>query len=153
MDRPSFRAGVGLLVGDGEGNVLAIERADHPGSWQLPQGGIEDGEEPRDAAVRELEEETGLTLRDVDLVEEASLWVAYELPERHRTAKTGRGQAQKWFLFRVRDREAASRAHPADSEVRSVAWRPFAGVVAEVIPFRLPVYRWLVEEFGEALRR
>jgi putative (di)nucleoside polyphosphate hydrolase len=146
-----LRAGVGILVSDGTGRVLAIERRDHSGSWQLPQGGIEEDETPREAALRELREETGLRPADVELVREARLWIAYVLPEKLRSKKTGWGQAQKWFLFRTRSAGAKRRARPGDREASRVAWKPLSEVVRKVVAFRRPVYEWLAGEFGRDL--
>lgn len=100
-----FRAGVVLVVRRENGDLLAFERADVPGAWQLPQGGLDEGEEPLAAAWRELEEETGLNRSDVRLVVELAEWIAYEWPDdirsRVKDARHRRGQIQKWFLFGV----------------------------------------------------
>lgn len=99
-----FRAGVVIVVRHPDlRRVLAFERADAPGSWQLPQGGLDQGEEPIEAAWRELGEETGLGPRQVEARAEFPDWVAYEWPAeimqvRGRDGRR-RGQIQKWFLF------------------------------------------------------
>ena len=76
----TFRANVGVVVADHAGRVLALSRAGRPGAWQLPQGGLDMGEEPEAAAWRELEEETGLDAEQVELVAEHPRWLTYELP-------------------------------------------------------------------------
>lgn len=105
MSAQVFRASVVLIVRRENGDLLAFERADVPGAWQLPQGGLDIGEEPVDAAWRELGEETGLGPHQVRLVHELPEWIAYEWPKDIRQrAKDGdrrRGQIQKWFLFGV----------------------------------------------------
>lgn len=96
-----FRAGVGIAVVHANGKLLALRRADVPEKvWQLPQGGLKLGEEPEAAMWRELEEETGLTRDNCELVAASEDWLAYELPEAFRTSKVGRGQVQRWYLCR-----------------------------------------------------
>lgn len=63
-----FRAGVGAVIIGSDGRVLAFERADTPGAWQLPQGGLEDGEDPLTAVLREIEEEVGLRRERLELI-------------------------------------------------------------------------------------
>lgn len=100
-----FRASVVLIVRREDGDLLAFERCDVPDAWQLPQGGLDVGEEPLDAAWRELAEETGLGPEQVRLVHELPEWIAYEWPAdiraRDKDGERRRGQIQKWFLFGV----------------------------------------------------
>jgi putative (di)nucleoside polyphosphate hydrolase len=103
LDRgETFRAGVGMLVAAADGKLLALERSDVRGAWQLPQGGLELGEDLETAAWRELQEEVALTRQEVDLVDRHLPWLGYELPVEHRSHKTGRGQVHAWFLFRLK---------------------------------------------------
>jgi 8-oxo-dGTP pyrophosphatase MutT (NUDIX family) len=104
MSSQHFRAGVVIVVRHPDlRRILAFERVDVPGSWQLPQGGLEAGEEPIDGAWRELMEETGLGPRDVVAESEFPEWLAYEWPSevRLRNGRDGRrvGQVQRWFIF------------------------------------------------------
>jgi len=148
-DGQFFRAGVGIVVTDGRGHVLALERADLAGAWQFPQGGLEAGEEPLDAALRELWEETGLTAADVELVDQTSDWLPYELPAPYRSAKTGRGQVQRWFLFQTEGGTIVLAPGPAGgSEVRAVAWTSFDTLIDGVVEFRADVYQRVAERFG-----
>ena len=140
-----FRANVGLAVIDGAGRVLALERREQPGSWQLPQGGLDGGEEPAAAAWRELAEETGLTADDVELVAELDEWLAYELPTEMRSAKTGRGQVQRWFAFRLR-REVELRGD--GKEAAGFAWMTMEAITEKVIEFRRPIYRKVAAWLG-----
>ncbi len=97
-----FRAGVVAVVERGDRNVLAFERADARGQWQLPQGGLLAGEEPADGAWRELREETGLGPEHVRLDGEYGEWVAYQWPRRLLVERGGGiriGQIQRWFFF------------------------------------------------------
>lgn len=133
-----FRANVAAIVVNIEGKVMAFERNDLPGQWQLPQGGIDEGETPEEAAWRELEEETGLGSDDVDLVDEFAEWTAYAYPTGVRN--NGRiGQAQRWFTFRVR--HEAVEPTPDGVEFRDWKWVTRAWLVDHVAAFRLSSYR------------
>src|SRR5690349_2014681 len=101
MPKPHFRAGVITVVRRSDGQVLAFERADLTGEWQLPQGGIETGETPEQAAWRELREETGLSKHDVTLVDQHADWTVYEWPADMRSSQRI-GQVHRWFFFEPR---------------------------------------------------
>ena len=154
MAAQSFRAGVVMVVRREDGAILVGERSDAPGSWQLPQGGVDPGESPVEAAWRELHEETGLTDIDVRLVSELPDWIVYEWPAELRTStrKFGdavRGQAQKWFLFGVippADGSDDGHAHHLNPRVdgrefRSWSWMDPHALVDAVIEWRRDAYR------------
>lgn len=145
-----FRAGVGVVVTDGRGRVLVIERTDVPGALQLPQGGLEAGEEPHEASLRELKEETGLLPDDVELVHVGPGWLAYELPPQHRSPKTGRGQVQQWFLYRLKPGRAPRESF-SSQEARRIDWLPLSQIIEGAVDFRKPVYRQMAEAFGPLL--
>jgi len=146
-----FRAGVVIVVRHPDTRqVLAFERSDSPGSWQLPQGGLIDDEEPIEGAWRELTEETGLDERHVVARAEYPDWVAYEWPKdylgKQRPPKPGdsargrrRGQVQKWFLFDV----LAADVEPTPDGSEFVAWQWVepAWLVEHVIDWRREAYR------------
>jgi putative (di)nucleoside polyphosphate hydrolase len=142
-----FRAGVGAVIVDGDGLVLVGERRDRPGAWQFPQGGIEAGEEPEDAVFREIDEETGMTRADLKLLARHPSWLCYELPPRLRSPKTGLGQAQRWFLFRLKSRRPGL-LPPAHPEFRRYAWVTFDSAVRRAVSFKRPVYRSVREHFA-----
>jgi putative (di)nucleoside polyphosphate hydrolase len=142
----TFRAGVGMVVLDPHGRVLALERSAVSGGWQLPQGGIEDDEEAADAMWRELREETGLTADDVEVLAELPEWLGYELPAEYRSLKTGRGQVHKWFLLRAGTEHPPVRVDTAsDAEFRSWRWTDLSKLAEDAVAFRRPVYRRLAE--------
>src|SRR5215218_9450162 len=145
---PTFRAGVGIVVMDGEGRVLVGRRRGQAAAWQFPQGGLAHAEEsPPSAALRELGEETGLRPDDVELVDDVDRWLAYELPPSLRSAKTGLGQVQRWFLARLRPGAAAVLPRAANGEFEELKWVTFPEAVDGAVDFRRPVYEVLQTRF------
>lgn len=145
----TFRAGVGALVANAAGAVLALERKDHAGALQLPQGGIERDETALDAVYRELEEETGLARTDLTLIAEHPVRLAYELPPAARSPKTGRGQAQRWYLFRISP-GAETKLRP-NEEARRLVWANLSDLAETAIEFRRPIYAALFRELWPRL--
>jgi putative (di)nucleoside polyphosphate hydrolase len=131
------------VVRRGDGDILVFERGDAPGAWQLPQGGIDIGESPEDAAWRELFEETGLSSESVTLKYVVPQWITYEWPDEIRSkAKHGdsrRGQTQKWFFFQSKDEQDVQ---PIPDGREFVAWKWVSPMAAidEVTPFRRTAY-------------
>jgi putative (di)nucleoside polyphosphate hydrolase len=142
----TFRAGVGAVITNEKRQVLACERRDIPGAWQFPQGGLDAGEEPLDAVRREIHEETGIVSGDLQLMAECPELLAYELPPHARSARTGRGQVQRWFLFAYRG--PAEVVLPAEGEFVACGWRSFDEVERQVVEFRRAIYRRLRECFS-----
>lgn len=138
MATPHFRAGVIAVVRRADGKVLAFERSDVTGEWQLPQGGLEEGESHRAAAWRELEEETGLTGEHVRLVEEYDGFTVYTWPPSMR--RNGRlGQVHRWFFFEPHREPIVPT--PDGREFRDWAWIDPAELVERVVEFRQGPYR------------
>ncbi|MGB0113701.1 MAG: NUDIX domain-containing protein [Ilumatobacteraceae bacterium] len=139
MASANFRAGVVILVTNEAGEAMVFERSDVSGSWQLPQGGIDVGESPVEAAWRELGEETALTSDDVELVGEHPRWMVYEFPEHVRSGGKRLGQAQRWFTFAVRTPDVT----PTPDGVEFVDWKwvDRDWIVEHVVDFRRTVYR------------
>ena len=134
-----------MVVDPATRRVLVLRRADvrDTAAWQLPQGGLREGESPRDAVVREVEEETGLTSADYSIAAESEEWLVYELPADYRSAKTGRGQAQKWFLLELRSADA--RIEPDRVEFDGSRWVPVDDLESLAAPFRRSIYRRLID--------
>lgn len=142
MGSAQFRAGVVIAVTNSRDQVLAFERSDVPGAWQLPQGGIDVGEAPIEAAWRELGEETGLDADHVRLVREHPDWVAYEFPAHVRGERKRIGQVQRWFVFEVVDDDV----QPVPDGVEFVAWKwvDRSWLVDQVVEFRRDAYRRVI---------
>ena len=157
---PSYRACVGLAIFNRDGGVFLGQRRSGPEtgdlahSWQMPQGGIDPGETPLQAAVRELYEETNI--RSVSLLAEAEDWLRYDLPEPLAArAWKGRyrGQAQKWFAFRFEGEEAEiDVAHPGGGghkpEFEAWRWERLERVPELIVPFKRDVYQQVAEAFS-----
>ena len=150
-----YRSGVGVMLLNGEGKVFVAARIDNPAdAWQMPQGGIEDGEEPWPAALRELEEETGIGPKLVELVAQCAERLRYDLPDEWRPRLWGgkwKGQAQHWYLARFlgsdRDVNLATE-HP---EFREWKWVEPAQLPELIVPFKRDLYRRLLSEFAPLL--
>jgi putative (di)nucleoside polyphosphate hydrolase len=137
---------------NGRRRVLVFERADKPGAWQFPQGGLKRRETWRQAVYREIKEETGFSARDLRLLGTYPEPLVYELPARAQSPKTGLGQVQRWFYFRLvhEDREPPM---PRDSEFQAWRWMSFGMLLRSVVAFRRPVYRRLRTHFRSISRR
>jgi putative (di)nucleoside polyphosphate hydrolase len=153
MPRPSryFRAGVGAVIADARGRVLALERTDVRGAWQFPQGGLEKKEEPLEAAFREIKEETGIRRKALKLLGKHPELLVYELPRRSQSKKSGLGQVQYWFYFATKKPDTPIRL-PRGGEFRAETWVPFDRVVRTAVSFRKPVYRKLRDHFNNTFR-
>ena len=142
----TFRAGVGAVILNKGGLVLGLERKDIPGAWQLPQGGLDADESPLQAVKREVLEETGIEEKDLELLATAPRWLAYELPEGARTKKIGRGQVQRWFLFRFTGSDEAITLGDK-KEFRAWEWTSMAELASKIVSFKQPLYQELAEYF------
>ena len=155
-----YRLCVGLMILNADGLVWVGRRVaepdgetgDRPQLWQMPQGGIDKGEEPIAAARREIFEETGM--ESLKLIEEAPDWVKYDLPaDRIGITWKGRyrGQTQKWFAFRFHGDEREIRVNPPPdghpAEFDAWAWRPMADLPGLIVPFKRKVYEEVVATF------
>ncbi len=149
MAGPHFRAGVVAVVRRVDGRIMAFERSDLPGQWQLPQGGLEAGESPVQAAWREMAEETGLGPDDVVLSAELPDWTVYEWP-RHALDSKRLGQAHRWFFFDVVD--DAIEPSPDGSEFSTWRWVEPEWLIDNVVAFRRSSYQRALGRERDAAR-
>lgn len=138
MSSRHFRAGVVIVVRRPDGRVMAFERSDRAGQWQLPQGGLKGGEQPEAAAWRELREETALGPEHVALTGEYPTWTVYEWPHDVVAGGARLGQAHRWFFFEPLSADIA--ATPDGREFRDWRWVEPSWLIAHVAEFRRPNY-------------
>ncbi|NKD77009.1 RNA pyrophosphohydrolase [Haematospirillum sp. H1815] len=148
-----WRPCAGIMLVNQRNEVFVAQRLDtEQNAWQMPQGGIDRGEDPRDAALRELKEEIGTN--KAEIIAEMEEWVRYDLPD-DLIGKVWkgrwRGQEQKWFLMRFtgHDRDIClDTEHPEFSDWR---WVPLRDVPDLVVPFKQAIYRQVCAAFAPHL--
>ncbi|MBM85175.1 MAG: RNA pyrophosphohydrolase [Rhodospirillaceae bacterium] len=149
-----YRPCVGILLFNHLGEVFVGRRNDVSGrAWQMPQGGIDVNEDPRNAAIRELYEETGV--RTVEIVAESGEWLTYNYPPdiaRLSFAKKFRGQCQKWFAMRFLGSEAEIDLGFSHAEFDAWKWVDIECLPALIVDFKRPVYTAVVAEFRDLAR-
>lgn len=152
-----YRKNVGLVLINAEGLVFAGQRLDNPGhAWQMPQGGIDAGERPKEAALRELQEETGVRPELVEKLAKTEDWLVYDLPEELIGTIWGgkyRGQKQKWFLFRFLGQDSDVNIATEHPEFSVWRWMEPAELVEKIVPFKRAVYEQVFDSFAEYLKK
>ena len=154
-ERP-YRPGVGIMMINRKNFVFVGQRiADVSSAWQMPQGGINAGEEPVEAMHRELYEETAV--QDVILLKEAHEWYSYDLPIEIMDevwAGRYRGQRQRWYLVRfLGSDQEIDIAHTDNPEFCDWKWAPMSDLAQNVVAFKRRMYMQLVEEFSSFLSK
>ncbi|MFT4716028.1 MAG: putative (di)nucleoside polyphosphate hydrolase [Paracoccaceae bacterium] len=146
-----YRPCVGMMICNLDGQIFAGQRLDsNMDAWQMPQGGIEKGEDPREAALRELEEETGIPESSVEILAETADWIPYELPH-HLVPKLWngkyRGQKQRWFLMRFLGDDSLINIQTKHPEFSRWCWLPPEDLLSRIVPFKRDTYERVIREF------
>ena len=157
MSALAYRPCAGFMLANRQGKIFVGQRIDsqHLGAWQMPQGGIDPGEDTREAALRELNEETGIGAHLVDVLAQTKEPLRYDLPEELIGKLWGgkyRGQEQHWFLGRFTgdDDDVNLEAHDPP-EFASWQWAEPEELPNLIVPFKREVYRAVVREFRELI--
>jgi putative (di)nucleoside polyphosphate hydrolase len=154
-DLPFYRPAVGMMLVNPAGLAFIGRRIDMPAglaAWQMPQGGIDPGESPREAAFRELKEEVGTD--KADILAETGGWLHYDLPSdiaSRMWSGRWRGQRQKWFLMRFTGEDADINPTTEHPEFDAWEWVEPARLPELIVPFKRQLYRELLAEFSPHL--
>jgi len=147
-----FRPCVGVMLVNAEGKVFVGQRIDRDqDAWQMPQGGIDPGEDVTGAALRELREETGVTPDKVIMVAQTEAPLRYDLPADvvpHIWGGRYRGQAQTWVLMRFTGRDSDIDIATEHPEFSAWKWIDPAELVSAIVPFKRRVYEQVLEQLG-----
>ena len=147
-----YRAAVGIMLLNSRGEVFVARRCDIPTmpAWQMPQGGIDPGETPRQAALRELKEEIGTA--KAEIIGESRGWLHYDLPIELAGSVWGgryRGQRQKWFVMRFTGRDSDINVATEHAEFDAWQWVAPFRLPELIVPFKRRLYIDILAEFHE----
>jgi putative (di)nucleoside polyphosphate hydrolase len=150
-----YRPCVGMMLVNMDGQVFVGQRLDSKvEAWQMPQGGIDPGESPRETALRELKEETGIEAGLVDVIAETREEHYYDLPKDLIGEIWGgkyRGQRQTWFLMRFTGTDADVNIETPHQEFRDWRWIDPQQLPELIVPFKKKLYRDLLHEFAHLI--
>jgi len=150
-----YRPCVGLMLLNDMGKLLVAKRIDTlVEAWQMPQGGIDEGEEPQTTAFREMEEEIGT--RNAEILQEYDGWLSYDLPD-HLIGRVWkgkyRGQRMKWFLMRYLGKDSDINLNTPHPEFSEWKWLDISDLTRSIVEFKRPLYAELVRYFGPAVEK
>ena len=150
-----YRKCVGMMILNANKEILVGRRLDHPsGYWQMPQGGIDENENPKEAVWREMMEEIGTN--KAKLIKVSNQWINYDIPpETLKTLPWGHkyiGQRQKWFAFEFLGEDKDINVGTDNPEFSEWKWAKLDSIVGNIVPFKRNVYSVILEEFKDLLK-
>ncbi len=153
MDKKNYRKGVGIIIVNADGQFFLGKRIGAE-AWQFPQGGIDEGETPKEALYRELHEETGLAENKVEVLAISKRWLVYHIPHVfQRSRKKYDGAMQKWFLLKLTGNNKDINLNAIDhAEFDAWKWGDEVMAIKSVIRFKRAVYQSILSEFSEVLK-
>jgi putative (di)nucleoside polyphosphate hydrolase len=155
MQNEKYRNCVGIMLINKNKHIFVGQRLDfRSDAWQMPQGGVDRGEALKQAALRELQEETSIGEKSVEVIQESKNWIKYDLPkELVPLLWNGRfvGQTQKWFLMRFNGRDRDININTQKPEFCRWKWCKKNELVDSIVPFKKRTYEIILEEFTDYL--
>ena len=147
-----YRRCVGMMILNDDNKILVGKRIDHPsGHWQMPQGGIDENENPDEAVWREMHEEIGT--QNAKMIKKSAHWINYEIPsETLKTLPWGHkfiGQTQKWFVFRFKGSDKEINVGTENPEFSEWRWSNHNLLVENIVPFKRNTYKKILDEFKD----
>ena len=156
VSKLEYRKNVGIVLINTKGRIFAGKRIDNnTDAWQMPQGGIDEGETPEVAAFRELSEETGINHSKARLIAATTGWLSYDIPvELIPKLWDGqfRGQEQKWFAFEFLGKDSDINITTQEPEFSEWAWKSKKDLLSSIVPFKVEVYQKVFLELGHLFK-
>jgi putative (di)nucleoside polyphosphate hydrolase len=148
-----YRPAAGVMLLNSQDKVFVAQRLDSTlEAWQMPQGGLDEGEDPQAGALRELEEETGISSDKVEIIARCPVELTYDLPDDlvgKMWKGKWRGQRQTWFLMRFTGRDEDIDLQTPEPEFRAWKWAEAAALPAMIVPFKKKLYEDVLRAFAE----
>jgi len=150
-----YRKCVGMMILNASNKILVGRRLDHPsGYWQMPQGGIDENENPQKAVWREMMEEIGTNKADIFKI--STQWINYDIPQETLDklpwGKKWIGQTQKWFIFKFTGQKTDINVHTKNPEFSEWKWIRHTELIENAVPFKRKVYKTILNEFADTFK-
>lgn len=154
LSKLTYRPCVGIMLLNKDGMIFTGERLDMPGAWQMPQGGIDEGEDATTAALRELEEEIGVSPEQVTILTSTNDWLYYDLPENLIGKAWGgkfRGQKQIWYLMQLQADDDSINIDTDHPEFSRWRWSNRIQLIDDIVEFKKEIYGKVAEQLLDSV--